>query len=134
MLICVLGNIGSGKTTISYALKNYLQEYQLIILDEYRFKFNEKNTHNGEVNAQNQMIKDLEKYKNVILECTGTGKCFREYIFAYSSSFPDEKIKKFKLVVPMNELHKRIKQRTRNGYKKPPFPYSELKAKPITVL
>lgn len=130
MLICILGNLASGKTTVCYALNKLLQ-YKLIVLDEYRIKYNKKCTREGEIKAQLELIKNLNE-KNIILECTGVGRWFTDYLLQYSLNYPEEEIKKFKLIVPMDELYKRVIQRDKSKYKKPPFPYKELKEKTIT--
>ena len=82
MLICVLGNLASGKTTVCYALNKHLQ-YKLIILDEYRIKYNKKCPREGEIKAQLELMKNLNE-KNIILECTGVGRWFTDYLLQYS--------------------------------------------------
>jgi len=127
MLICLLGNIASGKSEVAKTLSKELmkskeKKIKVLQLDEYRKKFNKYKSLDGETQAQLALIAELSKHKNVILECSGLGKWYHTYLKAYRSSFETEKVLEIKLCSPRRVLEQRISQRFKKKYKWPPLP------------
>lgn len=86
MLIMIVGNISSGKTTTSLALKKALKRATFLCLDDFRRKYNTDSSLSGELKAQENLItriKMADPKKYTILECTGTGKWFNYYKSVY---------------------------------------------------
>ena len=57
MLICIVGNISSGKSTTSRALEKVLKDYTYISLDGYRKEYNQEESLEGEEKAQREFVK-----------------------------------------------------------------------------
>lgn len=71
MKILIIGNIGSGKTTLG----NKIQEitgFKFVQIDELREKYL-NNSVSGEYYSLYQFIKNIEENDNLILEFTGAG-------------------------------------------------------------
>ena len=119
-----MGNIGVGKTTYINQLrkKKKYKNFKYIALDEYRFKYNKKNTIEGEEKAQLKLIEDIQKYKDIILESSGTGKWYESYLKSYESVF-DDKIIEIILEDTIENCLLKNKTREKVGYQLPPFPY-----------
>lgn len=136
MIIAVIGNISSGKSTTCKALENHLKGYEYISLDSYRRDHIKKwrsrsvaRTMIEKIEIEKEQLdlenkaKDLFYFKvqstpNVIIEATGTGKDFAR-CFAGRS---DEDILVIKLKCSIDECIKRTKDKIKNGYVWPPLP------------
>jgi shikimate kinase len=115
MLIMIIGNMASGKTTLGLALQDSLPGYKFINIDDYRRKYNIFFTPEGEDNAQRHFIEDLRKIKNVIAECTGTGKWY-PYYFCHDQHLT------IMHKSNVSTCKKRHAERTKKGYQLPPIP------------
>lgn len=71
MKILIIGNIGSGKTTLGKEIQEYTC-FKFIQIDEIREKFFEKNV-SEEYYCLYQFLKAIEDIDDVILEFTGAG-------------------------------------------------------------
>lgn len=71
MKILIIGNIGSGKTTLGKKIQEILG-YKFIQIDELREKYFEKKV-SEEYYCLYEFLKAIEDYDNVILEFTGAG-------------------------------------------------------------
>lgn len=71
MKILIIGNIGSGKTTLGKKIQE-LTGYKFVQIDELREKYL-NNSVSGEYYSLHKFIKEIEDYENLILEFTGVG-------------------------------------------------------------
>ncbi len=71
MKILIIGNIGSGKTTLGKKIQEHTG-FKFIQIDDLREKFFEKKV-SEEYYCLYQFIKSIEDNENVILEFTGVG-------------------------------------------------------------
>lgn len=120
MIIFIIGNMSSGKSTVSKELKKRLNKFKILSLDDYRRKLNKNCTISGDEKAQLKLVNDISSQDNIIVDSTGTGKWYKYYLNAASN----KKIKVIKLKANVNLCTKRHKERLKNGYKLPPFPYN----------
>ena len=126
MMLSITGNIGVGKTTYIKEIKKLVKykNFKVITLDDFRRKWNKENTIKGEERAQKELIKALSQHRNIILESSGTGKWFPEYLQSYRKAFNIETIHSLLLRDTVKNCKARHLQRERDGYKLPPFPYN----------
>lgn len=78
--IIIIGNICSGKTTLSKELEKELKDYQLISIDNYRKKYNPYGLESREHYVHEYMIYDIEQANKIIYESTGASKKFPEIL------------------------------------------------------
>lgn len=71
MKILIIGNIGSGKTTLGKKIQEFTS-FKFIQIDELREKFFEKKV-SEEYYCLYEFLKAIENYDNIILEFTGAG-------------------------------------------------------------
>ncbi|MDI1254554.1 MAG: hypothetical protein PSV16_00510 [Flavobacterium sp.] len=71
MKIIILGNIGSGKTTILKKLNQNIH-FDEVIIDEFRIKYGD-NSLEGETLAREHFYSVIKENKNQFIECTGVG-------------------------------------------------------------
>lgn len=114
MKIIIIGNICSGKTTISKMLaKQFKVEH--VELDEYRRKHNRLRTIDGENKAKRLFIDRANGHQKSIVEITGSGKTF------------DMIKRSAELTICLEASNATIKKRVRERleskkYRMPPFP------------
>lgn len=118
MIIFVLGNMASGKTTLSKKIEELYPSFKHLDLDEFRRKYNTGKTLDGEKTAQRMFINAIRNNKNVIIDVTGTGRFFSEYF--------QKDVHNQAYVILLNssieDCKKRQLQRLNSGYKMPPLP------------
>ena len=71
MKILIIGNIGSGKTTLGKKIQE-LTGYKFVQIDELREKYL-NNSVSGEYYSLHKFLKEIENNENLILEFTGVG-------------------------------------------------------------
>ena len=71
MKILIIGNIGSGKTTLGRKIQE-LTGFRFVQIDELREKYL-KNSISGEYLSLHKFLKEIEEHKDIILEFTGVG-------------------------------------------------------------
>lgn len=117
--IIVIGNIASGKTTISKMLSKKMK-VDHIELDEFRRKHNKKMTQEGEDRAREMFFRAINKKGMQIIELTGSGKVYQE--------LKNELHQKEKFIIKLEcdekILLKRVKDRLKTRYVFPPLPSS----------
>ena len=120
VMICVLGNMATGKTSTAELLMKVLTNYKYIGIDEYRNKFNYMNTIHGENVVYEILIKDVRAYDYVILEMTGTSKSY----WQVEEAFLQKGGHIFRLILDGPEwlLKKRYEARKEGGFVQM-FPY-----------
>ena len=119
-LIWILGNMGSGKSTLCRELKKELPNYRHFNIDEYRHKYNLDNSMSGEMLAINNFYDDLEKTDLVLLESVGT----------YGSDLYRHEPIIIKLECSREVAEKRIMSRMKTT---PPTPFPYLKEEERTI-
>lgn len=122
MLICVVGNISSGKSTTCKALEKILKDYTYISLDEYRKEYNKSKSLEGEEKAQNEFIKKMCTFENVIIEATGTGKPFAKYLTEYKRKYKADSVFIVTLECSIEKCIERTEEKFNSGYQWPPLP------------
>lgn len=118
MIIFIVGNIASGKTTTCLELVKIMPDHLYISIDDFRRELNKSKSAGGENLAQIRFIQQIRCRKNLIVETTGTGRHWQNYIAA---------AKRWDyLIVRLNCLSEtclqRSQQRSANGYILPPIP------------
>ncbi|MGK0388352.1 MAG: adenylate kinase family enzyme [Maribacter sp.] len=74
MKILLLGNIGSGKTTISTALAEQNSDWEYIAIDDFRKELSD-GTIKGDAKAKSVFVKKISHDNDCqIIECTGLGR------------------------------------------------------------
>ena len=71
MKILIIGNIGSGKTTLGKKIQEFTG-YKFVQIDELREKYL-NNSVSGEYYSFHKFLKEIEDNENLILEFTGIG-------------------------------------------------------------
>ena len=71
MKILIIGNIGSGKTTLGKKIQE-ITGFKFVQIDELREKFL-NNSVSGEYLSLHKFLKEIEENENLILEFTGVG-------------------------------------------------------------
>ena len=71
MKILIIGNIGSGKTTLGKKIQE-ITGYKFVQIDELREKYL-NNSVSGEYYSLHKFLKEIEDNENLILEFTGVG-------------------------------------------------------------
>ena len=71
MKILIIGNIGSGKTTLGKEIHE-ITGFKFVQIDELREKYL-NNSVSGEYYSLHKFLKEIEENENVILEFTGVG-------------------------------------------------------------
>lgn len=130
--ICILGNIGAGKTSISSMLRERLDSFALLIMDEYRRKYNLYTTIIGENTAFEVFLKDTIALDYIIVEASGVSKNFHKIEGAVKRK--GGVLLKIYLYAPKKILLDRVAKRERDGYKRPPFPYNQTIDKSIDYI
>lgn len=117
MIIFIVGNIASGKTTTCLELKKLMPNYEYISIDDFRRSFNTGKNIAGEEMAQRLFIAKMKNQGYLIIETTGTGRHWLKYLEAVSGNT---------LVVRLDchadICNVRSQNRTANNYKLPPIP------------
>lgn len=116
MLICIIGNVASGKSTLAGALVKKLPGYALASLDDYRRKY-KAHTLEREERAQASLIQKIRTTPNLVLECSGTGKWYSHYLVENPNHI------QIQLHLPVPRCRERHLLRISEGYKLPPFCY-----------
>lgn len=109
MKILLLGNIGSGKTTISKILAKKYPEWEYIAIDDFRKKLSD-GTIKGDAKAKSTFVKNIthdNKYQ--IVECTGLGR-LGSSVFRRLQKY-EGKLFVIILTVPLDICVSRIKDR-----------------------
>ena len=120
MIIFIVGNMASGKSSISKELTKKLKGFKHLELDEFRKKHNPNRTLAGDNKAQMELVEAIKNNKNVIVESTGTGRWYDQY-------FRHDKHNKIQVVLLDSTLtlcRERQKKRLSEGYEMPPIPSS----------
>jgi len=130
MMIVILGNMGTGKTTVASGLSSVIS-YPNISIDQIRQeifdrtpRLNEsmtikerksiiKTELKWERESKQKLIKKCLQSKNLILETLGVSPIYKELIEKYRKKYPNEKIVAFKLVAPVTVLKKRVLKRSK---------------------
>jgi shikimate kinase len=120
--VCVLGNIGAGKSSVAMMLRERLNGFALLCMDEYRRKYNLYTTIQGENTAFEVFMKDIIALDYTIIETSGASKNFDKILSAIERK--GGSVFKIYLYAPKNILLGRVKNRDAGGYKRPPFPYN----------
>ena len=71
MKILILGNIASGKSTITQKLKPILQDFEVIAIDDFRIQYGDGSME-AEENSKQIFFDAIVEYKNQIIEIMGT--------------------------------------------------------------
>lgn len=114
--IWIIGNLGSGKTTLCQSLEKELKKFKHFNVDEYRRNINKNCTMRGEKKAINLFKHDLNKEQFILLESIGT---YGEEILT------NKKIGEFliiRLLTNKKNAKKRLEKRIKNK-ETTPFPY-----------
>ena len=90
MKVVVLGNIGSGKTTLSRALADRLSGFETIAIDDYRKCYGD-GTMETEIVAKNKFLNAIIPEEKQIIEIMGIGDT-GEKLFKKISGFPEKKV------------------------------------------
>lgn len=114
--IWIIGNIGSGKTTLCQSLEKELKKFKHFNVDAYRRKFNKNCTMRGEKKAVNLFKSDLNKEPFILLESIGT---YGEDILANKK---DGEFIIIRLLTNKKNAKKRLEKRIKNE-ETTPFPY-----------
>jgi shikimate kinase len=120
--IGILGNIGAGKSLIASMLKERLSGFALLQMDDYRRKYNQYTTIQGENTAFDVFLKDTIALEYSIIETSGVSKNFDAVVRAVERK--GGAFLKIYLHGPKKVLLDRVKNREAAGYKRPPFPYN----------
>lgn len=120
VMICLLGNMATGKSTVARLLDKVLTNYKYIGIDEYRNRYNYMNTIHGENIVYEILIKDVRAYDYVVLEMTGTSKSY----WQVEEAFLQKGGRVFRLILEGPEwlLKKRYEARKADGFVQM-FPY-----------
>lgn len=112
--IILIGNICSGKTTLSKELQKKLSDYQLISIDDYRKKYNPYGLKSREYYVYEYMMYDIEQSRKIIYESTGASKKFPEIL---------QKVKRQKLIIKLLCSQQTCLARYQQRTEKKIFPY-----------
>jgi adenylate kinase family enzyme len=107
MKILIIGNIGSGKTTLGKKIQEFT-DFKFIQIDELRVKYLKKKV-SEEYYCLYKFLKAIEDIDNVILEFTGVG-CHK-YAIKRALELSDDIIK---IILCLNREFKIIHKRIRN--------------------
>ena len=129
ILIAIIGNICSGKSTVARHLSQLNPNYKLLSIDDYRLQYNKENNKAGEYKAQEQLREDLLSTKFAILEMSGASQRFIS-LMAETFKLGSQNIV-VKLKCARHVLLQRFVDRQESSYPKIPFPYNLNKEKSI---
>ncbi len=120
-MIAIIGNIASGKSTVSKLLSEQLPDYVYLSIDEFRVRFR-SSTKRGEANAWQAIMIAVFKNDNIIFESSGTSLHYDEIVSGFKKR--GGKVTVIKLECPIHESMLRRRLQLKNGYVPPPFCYS----------
>lgn len=115
--IFIIGNIGSGKTTLSQKIAKKTG-FTLFSIDDFRRKFNLTQDVFGENQAWSVFSIAVLQAENCIVDCTGTSK---SYLALITQCFSRKLV--IKMPASPDQCLKNIDKRNQSGYHNPPMPY-----------
>lgn len=121
-LLCIIGNIAVGKSTVIDQLKQRLPDYNVFKIDDFR-KAHLAYTAHGERMAQNALkMKIIDTQNSCIYESTGISKHFYSIVSAW------QKLKGNVVIVlldaPLSVAQTRYwNRKNQEGFRAIPFPY-----------
>jgi adenylate kinase family enzyme len=121
-LLCIIGNIGSGKTTLARELLTLLPHFSYHAIDDYRRKYNPNATQEGEQAAYEHLCYDIWQQENAILEMSGVSDKYRN--LKWEAQHKGYRVFVVKLLCQAEYLYDRLQQRHEQGYELPPMPYT----------
>lgn len=117
MLIAIIGNIASGKSTLARTI-SAAKNYRILKIDDFRKRHNKAGDPRGDRKSWEYLISHIQKGGPLILEATGVGKYFERCLCSYPG--PEFIIK---VDTPAAECKQNHARRLRKGYKLPPMPW-----------
>lgn len=117
-IINIMGPMAVGKSTVIGELQEYLPQYKVFAIDEFRRKFS-NGTPEGDANAWYQMYRHANSCQYIITESSGTSYNLCELIRALNNC--DLQIITIALSASKEVRWERKQERQRAGYKNPPM-------------
>lgn len=108
MKILILGNIASGKSTITQKLKPILQDFEVIAIDDFRIQYGDGSME-AEENSKQIFFDAIVEHKNQIIEIMGTGDTGMQ-VFDKLSMFKERSVAII-LQTPLEVCMERLKNR-----------------------
>jgi hypothetical protein len=121
VLLCVIGNLAVGKSSLCRQLLADLPNFSYFGIDDYRHRYNLDGSAEGEALAQARLYEDVLASKRAILEMSGTSQAYRT--LKWDAAQAGFRVWVFKLSCEPERLLDRLARRAEAGYRLPPMPY-----------
>mgnify|MGYP000700494444 CR=1 FL=1 len=115
-IINIMGPQAVGKSTIIQELKDYLPEYSIFSIDDYRRRYSDA-TPEGEMKAWSKMFQWAGQAQNIIVESSGTSRNLRLFL----TGLTEGKMIHILLSASTNTRESRHLMRLSAGYHVPPM-------------
>ncbi|MCP1384427.1 AAA family ATPase [Runella salmonicolor] len=116
-IINIVGPRATGKTTVIKELLEYLPQYEVLAIDDFRLKYG-SNTPMKEFNAWMELSNRINECRYIILETSGTSQNLRE-VYQYLKFYYELEVFTVYLEAPLNERIRRQRDRKVRGYIEP---------------
>lgn len=118
-LINIIGPQAVGKTTVIAELKEYLPEYRVLAIDDFRRQY-DSSTPEGEMRAWQALLHDARSYERIIIESSGTSHNLNHVL---RGVFKNDPAHIFTIRLEANVILRsnRVIKRDQQGYVNPPM-------------
>lgn len=118
-LINIIGPQAVGKTTVIEELKEYLADYRVLAIDDFRRQY-DSSTPEGEMRAWTELLRYATSSRKVIIESSGTSNNLL-HVIAGMSAYGSIEMYNIFLTANQKTIDIRKQKRGMRGYVSPPM-------------